>query len=138
MKDKIIKLIEDAGDAFGNQLQRNIAIGSVTRNFTIESERNQLIKQIEEDDHHADVSQIIFEGENGVIFLQRTRKNDNYGKGFPYRVAIKTEKRGWKMLNTVCDTVDSAMVLYLAEKGGRPNMVDAVIQLLNVEVKDFE
>lgn len=139
MKDRIIKLIEDAGDAFGNQIQRNVAVGSVLRNFQVEEDKNNLIKQIETDDHHADVSEIIYSDEVGVIFKQRPRKaDDKWDNLYPYRVAVKTEKRGWKMATTVCDTVDSAMILLIATKKERQNMVEAVLQLLNVEVKDFE
>ena len=101
MKDRIIKFIEDAGDAFGNQIQRNVAVRSVASLFDEESEKCNFIREVEEVDKYIDISEIIHRCDEGFIYKQRERRNDDWSKKYPFRVVLKDEKRGWRLLPTV-------------------------------------
>ena len=137
MKDKIIGLIEHAGDAFGSKLQRNVAVGTVTRLFDEEISKRIFIDEVEECDKHIDISEIIYRCDEGFIYKQRERnKNDEWAKNYPYRVALKHEKRGWRVLSTVCDTVESAMILFIGTKNNCEDMVNPTLKLLNIVVKE--
>src|SRR5690606_15791466 len=135
MKDRIIKFIEDAGDAFGNQIQRNVAVRSVASLFDEENEKCNFIREVEEVDKYIDISEIIHRCDEGFIYKQRERRNDDCTKKYHLRVVLKDDKRGCILLPTVCENIDSAMILYIANKNNCPDMVDATLKLLNTQVR---
>lgn len=131
-------LVEAINNSDKNRMQKNILLGFVQRSTEHAKKYNEDMDICQELERSFNkVSEIVVSTPEVKIWLVCSKESDDWSTKYPYRAAFFKDDK-WTKCSTVCQSLDTAMLIYLEKKhnGDNSQFCTFAMKMLGIKTEE--